>query len=173
MSGLQALDEEYLHVDAQFGGVDQQKIFTFGEKYLPQLGYAKRIHLMNPMGRHIKDWWLHKIVYHSTKESFINIWAVHAARISSLCLICPPVLLQILYLPAVWWTIWRPGESQSLDTSGKTVRCANWLKYSNVERWYSNYVTHAGCILTLWSLEMAWVIPTIDILYVVHNYIYL
>jgi len=47
--GLQALDEEYLKVDAQFGGVDQRKIFTFSEKYLPQLGYAKRIHLMNPM----------------------------------------------------------------------------------------------------------------------------
>jgi tyrosyl-tRNA synthetase len=47
--GLQALDEEYLKVDAQFGGVDQRKIFTFAEKYMPQLGYAKRIHLMNPM----------------------------------------------------------------------------------------------------------------------------
>ncbi|XP_049767790.1 tyrosine--tRNA ligase, cytoplasmic isoform X1 [Schistocerca cancellata] len=47
--GLQALDEEYLHVDAQFGGVDQRKIFTFAEKYLPQLGYSKRIHIMNPM----------------------------------------------------------------------------------------------------------------------------
>lgn len=47
--GLQALDEEYLKVDAQFGGVDQRKIFTFSEKYMPQLGYAKRIHLMNPM----------------------------------------------------------------------------------------------------------------------------
>lgn len=47
--GLQALDEEYLKVDAQFGGVDQRKIFTMSEKYLPQLGYAKRIHLMNPM----------------------------------------------------------------------------------------------------------------------------
>nr|XP_003228788.1 PREDICTED: tyrosine--tRNA ligase, cytoplasmic [Anolis carolinensis]XP_008120741.1 PREDICTED: tyrosine--tRNA ligase, cytoplasmic [Anolis carolinensis] len=47
--GLQALDEEYLKVDAQFGGVDQRKIFTFAEKYLPSLGYAKRIHLMNPM----------------------------------------------------------------------------------------------------------------------------
>ncbi|KAL8595326.1 Tyrosine--tRNA ligase, cytoplasmic [Nucella lapillus] len=47
--GLQALDEEYLKVDAQFGGVDQRKIFTFSEKYLPHLGYAKRIHLMNPM----------------------------------------------------------------------------------------------------------------------------
>ncbi|XP_064613085.1 tyrosine--tRNA ligase, cytoplasmic-like [Liolophura sinensis] len=47
--GLQALDEEYLKVDAQFGGVDQRKIFTFAEKYMPHLGYAKRAHLMNPM----------------------------------------------------------------------------------------------------------------------------
>lgn len=28
----QALDEEYLKVDAQFGGVDQRKIFTFAEE---------------------------------------------------------------------------------------------------------------------------------------------
>merc|ERR1712025_1254627 len=47
--GLQALDEQYLGVDAQFGGVDQRKIFTYAEKYLPALGYAKRSHLMNPM----------------------------------------------------------------------------------------------------------------------------
>ncbi|KAJ1966615.1 Tyrosine--tRNA ligase cytoplasmic [Dispira parvispora] len=46
---MQALDEQYLECDAQFGGVDQRKIFTFAEKYLPQLGYAKRAHLMNPM----------------------------------------------------------------------------------------------------------------------------
>lgn len=46
---LQALDEQYLECDAQFGGVDQRKIFTFSEKYLPTLGYEKRIHLMNPM----------------------------------------------------------------------------------------------------------------------------
>ncbi|KAF4596436.1 hypothetical protein EYR40_007870 [Pleurotus pulmonarius] len=47
--GLQALDEEYLGVDFQFGGVDQRKIFTFAELYLPKLGYRKRAHLMNPM----------------------------------------------------------------------------------------------------------------------------
>eukprot|EP00127_Corallochytrium_limacisporum_P005122 Clim_evm28s199 gene=Clim_evmTU28s199 len=47
--GLQALDEHYLGVDAQFGGVDQRKIFVYAEKYLPILGYEKRIHLMNPM----------------------------------------------------------------------------------------------------------------------------
>jgi len=47
--GLQALDEQYLGVDFQFGGVDQRKIFTFAELYLPKLGYAKRAHLMNAM----------------------------------------------------------------------------------------------------------------------------
>jgi tyrosyl-tRNA synthetase len=47
--GLQALDEEYLGVDFQFGGVDQRKIFTYAELYLPRLGYKKRAHLMNAM----------------------------------------------------------------------------------------------------------------------------
>ncbi|KAF7293223.1 Tyrosine--tRNA ligase [Mycena chlorophos] len=47
--GLQALDEQYLGVDFQFGGVDQRKIFTFAELYLPRLGYTKRAHLMNAM----------------------------------------------------------------------------------------------------------------------------
>jgi tyrosyl-tRNA synthetase len=47
--GLQALDEQYLGCDAQFGGADQRKIFTYAEKYLPALGYAKRSHLMNTM----------------------------------------------------------------------------------------------------------------------------
>lgn len=51
--GLQALDEEYLKVDAQFGGIDQRKIFTFSGKYLPLMGYEKRIHFMNPMGKAI------------------------------------------------------------------------------------------------------------------------
>merc|ERR1712130_402930 len=47
--GLQALDEEYLKVDEQFGGVDQRKIFMYARENLPKLGYAKRAHLMNPM----------------------------------------------------------------------------------------------------------------------------
>ena len=46
---LQALDEVYLDVDAQFGGVDQRKIFMFARENLPKIGYEKRIHLMNPM----------------------------------------------------------------------------------------------------------------------------
>ncbi|KAI5168787.1 tyrosyl-tRNA synthetase [Pancytospora epiphaga] len=46
---MQALDEEHLGVDAQFGGVDQRKIFMQANKYLPKLGYKRRAHLMNPM----------------------------------------------------------------------------------------------------------------------------
>jgi tyrosyl-tRNA synthetase len=46
---LQALDEEHLGVDIQFGGVDQRKIFTFAREHLPKLGYKRRMHLMNPL----------------------------------------------------------------------------------------------------------------------------
>lgn len=46
---MQALDEQYLDVDVQFGGVDQRKIFVLAEEHLPGIGYKKRGHLMNPM----------------------------------------------------------------------------------------------------------------------------
>ncbi|KAK4219483.1 tyrosine tRNA ligase [Rhypophila decipiens] len=47
--GLQSLAEEWLHVDFQFGGTDQRGLFTYAERFLPQLGYSRRAHLMNPM----------------------------------------------------------------------------------------------------------------------------
>ncbi|KAF2007669.1 tyrosine tRNA ligase [Amniculicola lignicola CBS 123094] len=46
---MQALDEQYLGVDAQFGGVDQRKIFALAKDVLPRIGYKERAHLMNPM----------------------------------------------------------------------------------------------------------------------------
>lgn len=46
---MQALDEEHLGVDAQFGGVDQRKIFTLAAEQLPGVGFRERAHLMNPM----------------------------------------------------------------------------------------------------------------------------
>ncbi|KAI5851300.1 tRNA synthetases class I-domain-containing protein [Morchella snyderi] len=46
---MQALDEEHLDVDAQFGGVDQRKIFTLAAEQLPGVGFKVRAHLMNPM----------------------------------------------------------------------------------------------------------------------------
>lgn len=46
---LQSLDEQYLDVDVQFGGVDQRKIFMFAREFLPKIGYDKRSHLMNAL----------------------------------------------------------------------------------------------------------------------------
>ena len=46
---MQALDEEHLGVDAQFGGVDQRKIFVLAAEQLHKIGYKERAHMMNPM----------------------------------------------------------------------------------------------------------------------------
>ncbi|OAA47098.1 tyrosyl-tRNA synthetase [Metarhizium rileyi] len=46
---LQVLDEQYLDVDAQFGGLDQRKLFTAAKDWLPKIGYNERAHLLNPM----------------------------------------------------------------------------------------------------------------------------
>ncbi|CAF9933114.1 MAG: hypothetical protein GOMPHAMPRED_007149 [Gomphillus americanus] len=46
---MQALDEEHLDVDVQFGGVDQRKIFVLAAEQLPKIGYKERGHLMNRM----------------------------------------------------------------------------------------------------------------------------
>lgn len=48
---MQALDEEYLKVDAQFGGMDQRKIFVYAREYLPKINYEPRIELLNPIIR--------------------------------------------------------------------------------------------------------------------------
>ncbi|KAI4093358.1 MAG: hypothetical protein LQ344_002946 [Seirophora lacunosa] len=46
---MQTLDEQYLDVDVQFGGVDQRKIFALASEALPKINYTERAHMMNPM----------------------------------------------------------------------------------------------------------------------------
>lgn len=46
---MQSLDEEYLKVDIQYGGVDQRKILMFAREYLPKVGYKSRIEFMTPL----------------------------------------------------------------------------------------------------------------------------
>ncbi|MFH1445688.1 MAG: tyrosine--tRNA ligase [Nanoarchaeota archaeon] len=46
---MQALDEEYLEVDVQYGGIDQRKILMFARESLPKLGYKQRVEVMTPM----------------------------------------------------------------------------------------------------------------------------
>lgn len=48
---MQALDEEYLKVDAQLGGNDQRKIMVYARENLPKIGYESRIELLNPIIR--------------------------------------------------------------------------------------------------------------------------
>ena len=46
---MQALDEEYLKVDIQYGGTDQRKILMFAREYLPKVGYKSRVEVMTPL----------------------------------------------------------------------------------------------------------------------------
>ena len=46
---MQAVDEQYLEVDAQLGGVDQRKIMVLARENLPKIGFKARVEIMNPM----------------------------------------------------------------------------------------------------------------------------
>lgn len=46
---MQALDEQYLDADIQWGGTDQRHLFAFAREYLPKIGYKKRIEIMTPL----------------------------------------------------------------------------------------------------------------------------
>lgn len=46
---MQALDEQYLEVDIQLGGIDQRHIMAYAREYLPKLGYKPRVEIMTPL----------------------------------------------------------------------------------------------------------------------------
>ena len=46
---MQSMDEQYLGVDVQYGGVDQRKILMFARENLPKIGYKQRIEVMTPL----------------------------------------------------------------------------------------------------------------------------
>ena len=46
---MQLLDEEYLDVDAEFGGLDQRKTFALANDNIHKMGFKVRAHLMSPM----------------------------------------------------------------------------------------------------------------------------
>jgi len=51
---MQALDEQYLDVDIQLGGVDQRHIMAFAREYLAKVGYKPRIEVMMPLMASLK-----------------------------------------------------------------------------------------------------------------------
>jgi len=46
---MQAVDEQYLKVDAQLGGTDQRKIFVLARENLAKIGYKPRIEIIHPL----------------------------------------------------------------------------------------------------------------------------
>ena len=46
---MQAVDEQYLNVDAQLGGTDQRKIMVLARENLPKIGYNSRIEILHPL----------------------------------------------------------------------------------------------------------------------------
>jgi len=51
---MQSLDEKYLGIDIQVGGLDQRHIMAFAREYLPKLGYSQHVEIMTPLIASIK-----------------------------------------------------------------------------------------------------------------------
>lgn len=51
---MQAVDEQYLDVDMQLGGIDQRHIMAFAREYLPKIDYKARVEVMMPLVASLK-----------------------------------------------------------------------------------------------------------------------
>jgi tyrosyl-tRNA synthetase len=66
---LQALDEEYLDIDAEISGIDQRKIAIHAKTIMPKLGYKKRIYFMTKMVTGLRN---SKKLESNNEKYFIN-----------------------------------------------------------------------------------------------------
>ncbi len=98
---MQALDEEYLGVDMQLGGIDQRHIMAFAREYLPKIGYRSRVEVMNPLmaslkgpgtkmsasipGSHIKVYDSEKQIKEKIKSSYCPVGNLIENPITQLC----------------------------------------------------------------------------------------
>ena len=69
---MQALDEEYLDVDIQLGGIDQRHILAYAREFLPSIGYKQRVEIMTPLIASLKGPGTKMSA--SIKESHIKIY---------------------------------------------------------------------------------------------------
>ncbi|XP_055609447.1 tyrosine--tRNA ligase, cytoplasmic [Uranotaenia lowii] len=143
--GLQALDEEYLKVDAQFGGVDQRKIFTFAEKYLPALGYAKRIHLMNPMIPGLAGGKMSS----SEEDSKIDLLD-SAAKVKSKIkkAFCEPGNIEdnglLKFVKHVIYPMFKSGEGFEIKRKAEFGGDKLFEKYEDLETYFASQELHPG-----------------------------
>ncbi|CAK9801481.1 Tyrosine--tRNA ligase, cytoplasmic [Anthophora plagiata] len=143
--GLQALDEQYLQVDAQFGGVDQRKIFTFSEKYLPMLGYEKRIHLMNPMIPGLAG----SKMSSSEEESKIDLLDNAAAVKKKLKkAFCEPGNINdngvLAFAKHVIYPLLKEGETFNINRTAEFGGDVSYDKYEDLENAFAKEEIHPG-----------------------------
>ncbi|OAD57322.1 Tyrosine--tRNA ligase, cytoplasmic [Eufriesea mexicana] len=143
--GLQALDEQYLEVDAQFGGIDQRKIFTFSEKYLPLLGYEKRIHLMNPMIPGLAG----SKMSSSEEDSKIDLLDSAAMVKKKLKkAFCEPGNISdngiLSFAKHVIYPLLKEGESFNVQRTAEFGGCISFDKYENLESAFAKEEVHPG-----------------------------
>lgn len=143
--GLQALDEEYLQVDAQFGGVDQRKIFTFSAKYLPMLGYEKRIHFMNPMVPGLTG----AKMSSSEEDSKIDLVDSPANIKKKLKrAFCEPGNIQengiLSFIKHVLYPQFNDGEGFTVNRKPENGGDVTFLKYDDLESCFAKLELHPG-----------------------------
>ncbi|KAL5290406.1 YARS family protein [Megaselia abdita] len=143
--GLQALDEEYLKVDAQFGGVDQRKIFTFSEKYLPALGYEKRIHFMNPMVPGLAGGKMSS----SEEDSKIDLLDSPANVKKKLKkAFCEPGNIAdnglLSFVKHVLFSLFKEGEGFTISRKPENGGDKTFLQFEELEKYFAEQLLHPG-----------------------------
>lgn len=135
--GLQALDEQYLGVDVQFGGVDQRKIFTYAEKYLPKLGYAKRSHLMNPMVPGLTGGKMSSSEVDSKIDLLDSNDAVERKLMTSVCVPSEPDNGVMAFVNYVVFPV--------LENQGKVFTLVDGSKFTSFEKLKEDFVASKVC----------------------------
>jgi len=69
---LQSLDEHYLNVHGEIGGIDQRKIFGYARQYMPKIGYKKSVYFMNEMVPGLRYEKQQEIIQKNYDEEFRN-----------------------------------------------------------------------------------------------------
>lgn len=159
---MQALDEEYLGVDAQFGGVDQRKIFTLAVEALPRIGMKKRAHLMNPLIPGLQEGGKMSSSDPDSKIDLIDSPEVVTKKLKKA--FCPPKqvegngvlsFVQYVLLPA------SALKNNGVPKFVVTRRDAEPLEYANIEQMHKDYLDD---VLSPQSLKPAVTAALLEIL---------
>lgn len=137
---MQALDEEYLGVDAQFGGVDQRKIFTLAVEALPRIGMKKRAHLMNPLIPGLQEGGKMSSSDPNSKIDLIDSPEVVTKKLKSA--FCPPKQVEGNGVLSFVQYVLLPASALKNNGTPKFVvqrRDAEPLEYATIEQMHKDY----------------------------------